>query len=351
METVESVDTTGISDEMQPAPSASSTLQSRTVPVPTGLDIPRFSASNVRLPLPVMSEANIDGYFMSLEFWFKASQIADDVQKFYIVTSQIPAHKLIYLRNIIDNVPVAGKYAYIKDHLMSEYTDSQQRRLKRVLSEMPLGEQRPSSFYSSMARIAEGALSESALVDLWASRLPENIHAAIAASDGSLAVKLKIADAIFNSLDLRSNAAINEVKKQPEAQPSGCHPEVLDLVQMIGALLRDSRSKSSGTNNRQPPNTGPHSASNPNSSARRKLEYAEHLPTHQAANKRQSRSQETRPAEIEDWDAPPASDNRPLKILTERRRSASIERFEHCWYHRTYQQAATTCRPPCATQD
>lgn len=53
---------------------------------PTSLDIsPRPIFNTASLPLPVLSEANIDGYFLSLEFWFAASNVTDDQQKYLIV--------------------------------------------------------------------------------------------------------------------------------------------------------------------------------------------------------------------------------------------------------------------------
>lgn len=321
-------------------------LPIRTIPVPTSLDIPprpsTSTSATPRLPLPTMSEANIDGYFLSLEFWFQASNVIDDNQKYVIVMSQIPPHKLIDLRTVIDNAPPISKYHYIKEKLLSQYTDSQQRRLKRVLSEMPLGDQKPSALFNTMSRVAEGSLTESALVDLWASRLPESIHTAVAASDGTVPSKLKLADAIFNSLDLRAHANINEVQvpqpteqQQPTSQPISCHPEVLGLVQMIGALLREPQQRSRSTGKQ---------------SAKRQLNFSQKMP--QPTNNRGQRNTQrySAPVEEEDWDLPTEPIQRPVKILSERRRDSSVERFKDCWYHRTFGQAATTCRPPCTHQ-
>lgn len=305
---------------------------------PAILDLPTrptIGQNHIRLPMPTMSEANIDGYFLSLDFWFQASNITDDQQKYYIVMSQIPPHRLIELGNLIEEVPPAAKYAYIKNSLLNQFTDSQQRRLKRVLSEMPLGDQKPSLLYNTMARVAEGALSESALIDLWGSRLPENIHMAVAASEGTIASRLKLADAIFNSLDLRAHAAINEVKASYPAtnndqnQPGSCHPEILELVQMIGAIVRDNQNflKQNG----------------PKTSARRQLQF-------DYAKPRETKRRLVRPpppVEEEDWDTPIQPHPTPASV---RRRDVSIERFDRCWYHRTFGKEATTCRAPCTFQ-
>lgn len=132
--------------------------------VPLNPPPPLEMEPHIRLPIPTLSENNIDGYFLSMEFWFRASNITSDGQKFNTVLCQIPPNKLIDLKNIIEQTPDINKYDYIKDKLLQHYTDSQQRRLRRVLSEMPLGDQKPSQLLNAMRRVADGALTDNALL-------------------------------------------------------------------------------------------------------------------------------------------------------------------------------------------
>lgn len=255
-----------------------------------------------RLPIPAMSENNIDAYFMSIEFWFRASGITDDNRKYYTVMSQITPTRLIELRAIIEAVPNAQKYNYIKAALTSHFAESEQRRLRRVLSEMPLGDNRPSQLYHSMQRVAGNTLTENALVELWSTRLPTHTHAAIAASTATVTEKLKIADAITESMDLRgSRTVVAEVQAQAATTtPQTAGPES-DLIAAIRELNGNLRRQ-----NQRPSRNGDRSSRT---------------------------NSQSKPREV--------------KILDQKRRDTSVDQFDQCWFHRKHGKQATTCRLPC----
>ncbi len=156
-----------------------------------------------RLPLPAMSEDNIEAYFYSLDFLFEASHIVSDAAKFNIVLASVPSAKLMELGTLIEAAPAVGKYNYIRQKLVENFTESQQRRLQRVLKELLLGDRRPSELYNDMRRTAGPALSESILHDLWVSRLPPYTQAAIIATSVPINEKLKITDSITECLAMK----------------------------------------------------------------------------------------------------------------------------------------------------
>lgn len=216
--------------------------------------------------------------------------------------SQITPTRLIELRAIIDAVPTAQKYAYIKAALTNHFAESEQRRLRRVLSEMPLGDQRPSQLYHSMQRVAGATLTENALIELWSTRLPSHTHAAIAASTATVAEKLKIADAITESMDLRgTRTVVAEVQAQAATttpQPASHENELIAAIRELNGNLRRQSSRPSRNDDR---------SSRTNS---------------------HSKQQE-------------------IKILEQKRRDTSVDQFDQCWFHRKYGKRATTCRLPC----
>ncbi|XP_069962268.1 uncharacterized protein [Bactrocera oleae] len=169
--------------------------------------VPRISPPNI-------NETNIESYFLSLEFWFAATGVTHDTRKYNLVMAQVPPSKLMELRAVIDSAPSLNRYEYIKSKLIAHFADSQQRRVQRVLSDMPLGDLKPSQLFNDMRRVAGTALCETVLIDLWASRLPPHAQAAVIASKGDVADKIAIADAIADSMNFRQ---INVVGNQQPA--------------------------------------------------------------------------------------------------------------------------------------
>lgn len=203
------------------------------------VNIGDFPNSTPRLPLPTMTEDNIEAYFYSLDFWFSASSISNDNRKFDIVLACVPPNKLIELRCIIDAAPTNFKYKYIQDKIIEHFSDSQQRRLQRVLKDMVLGDRRPSELFNDMKRAAGTTLNDSILHDLWVSRLPPYVQAAIIATNVAIVEKLKIADSIVETIGMRHNhaqegLALNEV--------SSLKLEIAELTRQVHKLFNNKGS-------------------------------------------------------------------------------------------------------------
>ncbi|XP_017474118.1 PREDICTED: uncharacterized protein LOC108364785 [Rhagoletis zephyria] len=205
-----------------------------------------------RIPMPAMSGDNIDAYFYSLDFWFEATGIIADTAKFNIVLASVPPAKLMELRAIIDAAPAMQKYQYIRTKLSENFAESQQRRLQRVLRDMPLGDRRPSDLFNEMKRAAGTTLSDSILHDLWLSRLPPYAQAAIIATNVPTVDKLKIADSICESFQLREGQ-VHEVSNPPHTSEADLRAEVAALRQRFdevanGRKVRRPRSRTPARN-------------------------------------------------------------------------------------------------------
>jgi len=255
-----------------------------------------------RLNPPSMTDTNIETYFMSLEFWFAASGISSayDVRRYNIVMAQVPPNKLTELRSIIDGTPAYDKYKYIKRELIAHFADSQQRRLQRVLSDMPLGDMKPSRLFNEMKRVAGDALSEEVLLDLWAARLPPHAQVAVIASRGDAADKTTIADAIVDSMGLRKIDAIDHMQNFAMAPSHIREQEVVDPIQELHREIAELS---------------------------KRLERV--LP-----NRRNERGRSLSRSRRSDW-----NDNRSLREPS----------TGPCWYHRTFGNDARRCRKPCTT--
>ncbi|XP_050339150.1 uncharacterized protein LOC126765583 [Bactrocera neohumeralis] len=246
-----------------------------------------------RISPPNMNDTNIESYFLSLEFWFAATGVTHDARKYNLVMAQVPPSKLMELKAIIDSTPSINRYDYIKSKLIAQFADSQQRRVQRVLSDMPLGDLKPSQLFNEMRRVAGTALCETVIIDLWASRLPPHAQAAVIASKGDVADKVAIADAIADSMNFRQ---INMVGNQATAAgtPTQTNNESTTLEELKKEIAQLTR-------------------------------QIESIKTHRSRSRSQSR---------------------PRQIRNTRQDCAQPN--ELCWYHHKFGANARTCRKPCS---
>ncbi|XP_062540807.1 uncharacterized protein LOC134208874 [Armigeres subalbatus] len=263
-------------------PSVSASVSGGQEPVNVDVNLPRLNP-------PVMTASNI-------EFWFAASGLGNqhDSKKYNIVMAQVQPEKLTELRAIIDATPASEKYSYIKRKLIDYFADSQQKRLQQVLSDMPLGDMKPSQLYNEMTRVAGNSLGVPVLLDLWASRLPPHAQAAVIASKGDPSEKATIADAIVDAMGFRNvNSISNTASTVPanisETPASGSieelQREIAQLTRRFDQMFRPQRS---------------------------------------SRDRSRSRSQSRRSQHYN-----------------------SESTYDMCWYHRTFGTDALRCRKPC----
>ena len=68
--------------------------------------------------------------------------------------------------DVIASMPLNDRYEYVKAKIINHFADSEQRRLNRLLSELPLGDRKPSELFYEMKRVAGSTLGEAAVKSL-----------------------------------------------------------------------------------------------------------------------------------------------------------------------------------------
>ncbi|XP_017483507.1 PREDICTED: uncharacterized protein LOC108372353 [Rhagoletis zephyria] len=123
-------------------------------------------------------------------------------------------------------MPQQDRFEYVKAKITEHFADSEQRRLNRLLSELPLGDKKPSELYFEMKRVAGSTLGEAALKGLWTKRLPEFAQPVVAASSGTATEFTKIADSIIDAVVPHQ---VNGVESRVTNEINQLHATVEDL--------------------------------------------------------------------------------------------------------------------------
>ncbi|XP_050093837.1 uncharacterized protein LOC126576572 [Anopheles aquasalis] len=231
-----------------------------------------------------------------------------DLKRFNFLMAQVPQKTLVELKDRFTKVPSTDRYAWAKAILIAHFSESQQRRMQRVLAEMVLGDQKPSQLYHAMRREAQDSVSEELLLDLWAARLPVGLQHTVVANRGCMTEKLAVADAVFEATRLRP---ISSVATTPSPPPmSGAFVEASttekSTVEMLRQLMEEMRV------------------------------FKRDLTELKTANNQRGRSRQR---------------NRSLRRSqgrgSQRNGTPVPHNPELCWYHNNFGDNATRCRAPC----
>lgn len=206
-----------------------------------------------RLPLPQLSSSNIESWFTTMDFWFTASGITSDKQKAATVLAALDPSVIAQLPDVISTMPLTERYNFVRTKIIEQFADSEQRRLNRLLSDLPLGDKKPSELYYEMKRVAGTTLGESALKGLWIKRLPDFVQPVVATSSGSAAEFTKIADSILDAVSTN----------QVHAVATHTHGDIEDLRAAVASLTKrfDKFTTRSRSRNREPRSRSRHKSS------------------------------------------------------------------------------------------
>lgn len=268
---------------------------------------PHIARISVRAP-PFWKE-NPALWFTQLESQFHTNAITVSETKYHIAVAALDTAVISQVSDIILNPPAQNKYETLKQRLQDRYADSEERRFKKLLGNLELGDKKPSHLWREMKDLAGNRVNDNFLRSLWQQRLPAQMQAILSTDDGDMNRMLVLADKIFEIIDVRgsvctidSTSASNCFKTTSSSSTSSQLEQLRNqmdtLTQQIATLT---------TSNTRNNSTG-------------------------SGGGRQR--------------------NRSISRLSHRRtpshsRSRNTQQHPNCWYHYRYGDKAIKCSKPC----
>lgn len=203
---------------------------------------PAAEVGRVALKLPHFWEKSPELWFVNIEAQFRMSSITSDNTQYYAVIAALNADILIHVSDIVLNPPTTNMYQTVKERLISEFTDSEQKRLKTLLSELALGDDRPSLLLRKMRQLAGTQLNDDLLKTLWLQRLPSQTQAILSVSDDTLEKLAMMADKIGESSEANTTQCYAVTQKEEKTEIAELRKQIADLTEQMKRLTR-SRSQ------------------------------------------------------------------------------------------------------------
>lgn len=155
-------------------------------------------------------------WFIRTEAMLAPQKLSDDA-KYDIVVSKLSKEAIQQVTDILIEPPASKRFDALKTRLLRIYEESKNRQLQKLISEMELGDQKPSQLLRRMRELAKDKIPDDTLRILWQGHLPDTIRAVLAVSEiKELDHLSSIADNVFETS--RTVHQVNEVSQSQ--QPS-----------------------------------------------------------------------------------------------------------------------------------
>ncbi|XP_018404603.1 PREDICTED: uncharacterized protein LOC108781185 [Cyphomyrmex costatus] len=155
-------------------------------------------------PMPFW-KTKLDLWFLQMEAQFLTANITVNVTKYNYVIQCFDDTSLTEVSDILLNPPATDKYAALKIRIVSSFADIAERKLRKLLNEVDLGDHRPSQLLRRMRDLAQNGASKEVLRSLWLQRLPQQMQAILTATKYDLEELSQLADQVTDVLPIGDN--------------------------------------------------------------------------------------------------------------------------------------------------
>ncbi len=155
-------------------------------------------AAAVALKLPPYWPNDPVIWFAQVEAQFLTRNIQAEITKYSYVVGSLQPTIAQEVRDLLINPPVTHPYTKLKEELIKRTSESEQKRLQKLLTTEELGDKKPSQLLRKMEQLlGNRTLEPSILKQLFMQRLPTNVQLILAStSDVDITQLAKLADKI-----------------------------------------------------------------------------------------------------------------------------------------------------------
>lgn len=202
--------------------------------------------------LPQFWEENPALWFLQIEALFGAYKIKSEAGRFQALVGQLPYQVLTQIAGSVQS-PGPVPYTSTKEKLIAIYSQSQERRILRLLEQTQLGDMTPSQLLRQMQNQAGTAMSDGVLRTVWLRALPQRVRGILAAIEQDDLDKLAtVADKV---MEVDSNTSVHAVRDTDGDRLARLEKQLQDLHEQFSSLAttiqRSNRGRSRSRNRDQ----------------------------------------------------------------------------------------------------
>ncbi|GFS65492.1 uncharacterized protein TNCV_2468881 [Trichonephila clavipes] len=193
--------------------------------------------ARIALRLPPFWKSNVRLWIAQCDHAFTFSGISSDDTKYSALVANLDAETLSYVSDIVLSPPNSDKYHTLSQRLNTQFSDSETQKIKKLLTDLQLGDEKPSHLFRKMKELSNGQLQDDFLQSLWLQRMPPHIQTVLSASSEPLDRLAIIADKVSEVVGASSTICA-ATTVPPPSQSSSCsaQPTMDSLARQIQEL-------------------------------------------------------------------------------------------------------------------
>lgn len=195
--------------------------------------------NRVAVKVPPFWDENPEIWFAQVEAQFANAGVISDISRFNTVVAAIETKILTQITDAVLQPPETGKYVNLKTVLLERYGASEQEKIRKLLSEIELGDRKPTQLLNEMRHLGGSQINEQLLHTLWLNRLPSHVRAILQASTCDLKGKAVLADKIIEVSECHQ---VNDVSSSATSSAT-LEKRIEQIDRQLQQLLRNSRSR------------------------------------------------------------------------------------------------------------
>ncbi|GFU38010.1 uncharacterized protein NPIL_365141 [Nephila pilipes] len=156
-----------------------------------------INIARVSVKVPPFWRANLEIWISQMESQLLLGGITIDITKFHHLISALQRKELDIVGDIVLTPPAEKPYTALRTRLCSQYADSEEQRIRDIISRMQISDRKLSRLLLEMRSKAGDRISE----DLLKSRLPIHVQQILAISNDQLEKLAEMVDGIVAAAD------------------------------------------------------------------------------------------------------------------------------------------------------
>lgn len=153
--------------------------------------------ARVSVKIPAFWRKNVKIWFLQVESQFITAQINNEITKYHYILGSLDSEVAELVSDFICKPLTKQPYTDLKTRLIHEFEESEERKAKKLLTEIELGDRKPSTVLREMRTLANNKVSDDFLRTMFMQRLPPHARSILATSHDDLDTIANMADKIM----------------------------------------------------------------------------------------------------------------------------------------------------------